>query len=121
MDVLPDRGSGGLKRWAEAHPGIEYARGVTGGAPEAVQVTDRWHPTVDFRQLLERFFHDEKEHLQTLQGLEVVGSPPVLHPSGAREEKPPLPRQPERLAQEAVQKVESSCTFSPIFCRFSGV
>jgi len=63
VDILPDRTADGLKRWLKAHPGIEaargdrsteYARGITEGAPEAVQVADRWHLPDNFRQLLER-------------------------------------------------------------------
>jgi len=52
VDVLPDRAANGLREWLEVHPGIEviardrsteYARGMPEGAPEAVQVADRWH------------------------------------------------------------------------------
>lgn len=83
VDLLPDRTADGLKRWLEAHPGIEvvardrsteYARGITEGAPEAVQVADRWHLLHNFRQLLERFFHAEKGRLQNLKGLGAISS-----------------------------------------------
>ena len=52
IDVLEDRDSTSFATWLKAHPGVEiisrdrgqiYAQGATDGAPNAVQVADRWH------------------------------------------------------------------------------
>ena len=52
VDVLPDRKAATLTAWLREHPGAEvvcrdgsaaYAEAIRQGAPEAMQVSDRWH------------------------------------------------------------------------------
>jgi transposase len=74
VDLLPDRGADGLAAWLEAHPGVAvvvrdragaYAEGAARGAPEAIQVADRWHLLRNgsdaLRGVLERHHRDLHE------------------------------------------------------------
>lgn len=63
IDLLPDRTSGTLANWLREHPGVEiisrdrsteYTKGATQGAPQALQVADRFHIVRNLREALER-------------------------------------------------------------------
>ena len=63
VDLLSDRSSDTLAAWLQAYPGVEiisrdrggsYAEGARRGAPDAVQVADRWHLLANLREALKR-------------------------------------------------------------------
>lgn len=65
IDLLPDRTAETLSKWLKAHPEIEivsrdraavYADAANQGAPQALQVADRWHLLKNLGDLVERFF-----------------------------------------------------------------
>jgi len=64
--LLKDRSAETLAQWLKAHPGIKvvsrdrakaYASGISQGAPEAIQVADRFHLLQNLGETLERVFH----------------------------------------------------------------
>lgn len=66
IDLLPDREAKTLEEWLAAHPGIQiisrdragaYAEGARKGAPDAVQIADRFHLLRNLGEALQKALH----------------------------------------------------------------
>jgi transposase len=75
IDLLPERSAPSVAQWLQAHPTVEiacrdrsglYAEGIRQGAPQAIQVVDRFHLVQNLRDALERLFLRYRQALNTL-------------------------------------------------------
>ena len=85
IDLLLDRAAGTVTNWLRRMPEIgivardhstEYRRGITTGAPNTIQVADRWHLLHNARQKLKRWTagaHARLRRLLPLQSVETSG------------------------------------------------
>ena len=73
IDLLPDREMETVKKWLEAHPGIKiisrdrascYAQAAKLGAPNAIQVADRWHLLKNLGEALKRLLDKHNQELR---------------------------------------------------------
>lgn len=94
VDLLPDRTADTLAAWLEDRPGIEiisrdrsgaYADGAARGAPDAMQVADRFHLTRNLGEVLDRCFN---RYRAAIKEIERPDSPPRT------EDEPPVPIRP---------------------------
>jgi transposase len=113
VDLLPDRAAATVAAWLAQHPTITtvcrdrsdvYADGIRRGAPEAVQVVDRFHLVQNLRQALEGFLLDHRLALQAA----ALGTAMALTPANGRvpvipmyrgRRRSPKPAQREGTAQ----------------------
>ena len=75
VDVLSDRSAATLELWLKESPGVEiivrdrsfdYMMGAKAGAPNAIQIADRWHLLHNLREMLERWLATVISKLRSL-------------------------------------------------------
>ncbi len=73
VDLLPDKSAESFAKWLIEHPGVEiisrdrgkeYIKGATEGAPDAIQVADRWHLLTNLRDALKRLLESNRACLK---------------------------------------------------------
>lgn len=108
IDVLPDRTAEALRQWLSEHPGVEiisrdrggaYAEGARQGAPDAVQVADRFHVLGNLREAVERLL---QRHHRCLRAIPAAspGPDPSAQPNEEQEEVRP----PTRARRESEER-----------------
>lgn len=98
IDLLADRSAESLGTWLKAHPGVKlisrdragvYAEGATKGAPEAVQVADRFHLLCNLTSAVERSLESKREQLRSAVNVEIEdnNSAPAEAPATAEHDR----------------------------------
>jgi transposase len=106
LALLPDREAKTVALWLQAHPSVRvitrdrsraYAGGGRQGAPDAIQVADRFHLVQNLAEALDQVFHAHSHALEAVN--EALHQAPVMQPDGTviRPVPPPLP---PTMAQE---------------------
>ncbi len=92
IDMLPDREAESVKQWLAAHPEIEivsrdrggaYADGAAQGAPQALQIADRWHVCKNLGDAVEDYLARQKIQIPPLSPQATVAQETSVAPTPA--------------------------------------
>ena len=111
IDLLPDRKSETLAEWLKKYPDIQiisrdragaYAEGSRAGAPQAVQVADRWHLLKNLGDAIERILTLSQASIKKATELTQGNHPVLVRPVNPVSDTGRLP-QAESLRQERLR------------------
>jgi transposase len=86
LDLLPDCTVATVQQWLQHHPSIEmvsrdratnFGEAIRQGAPQAIQVADRWHVLENLGKRGEMFWREHKDRLQTPRQVQLDAHPPL--------------------------------------------
>jgi transposase len=99
VDLLPERSAEALCDWLKDHPEVEiisrdrgddYIKGAAAGAPQAVQVADRWHLLRNLRDALQGAVDRHHAEVRTAAQEVLAGQPgPASAKEDAETKSPP--------------------------------
>jgi transposase len=119
VELLPERESEAVAQWLKAHPGAEvicrdraevYAEGAAQGAPDAVQVADRWHLMKNLGEALQRLL---ERHLPALRAAARQMHERTLMPAPEPAEASPGEQTPAASAVSAAA-TRRQCLFAEV-------
>jgi transposase len=109
IELLPDRSAETLAAWLKEYPSLrvisrdrstEYERGIEEGAPDAVEILDRWHLLKNLREAVERVLEHNHGVLSTVR----LPSSTDQDPYASHEYTPEPRAAKERKASEAARR-----------------
>jgi transposase len=111
VDLLPERSAEALSAWLKGHPEVEvvsrdrsdeYIRGVNAGAPQAVQVADRWHLLRNLQDALKGTV--DRHHVEIRAAAGAVVADPTTPAPGQTDVPPPSAPSPAPAAAPRTQR-----------------
>ncbi len=119
IDILPERDGKSLLAWLREHPGVEivsrdrasaYADAAREGAPDAIQVADRFHLLMNMREAIQRLLTRKKSCLPEIENEEQVSSTSLItkQTSDVSSVEAGMPEKTQQLQEGELQEMKGS-------------